>query len=238
MYPHLKDLVGLEIDTLKTIYEISHFQSFENLYKQGAAHRNLRKDSIKLDLHADFLLDVRLRGDKRNANCKRWVHIGAFIDGDRPSNEVKMATYSLVLFRGNSVNSPVVRKLHFDYEPISRRNHDEPKPSWHMQVCGKASPHLIKQGFNLQRLDHQYPSIEQPRIPALPISFALLIDWLFTEFQSDRFSKAIHQDSKWRNQVIEAEKVVLKPYFEGAANHIGSAAHETKPLIRTLLYGL
>jgi len=238
MYPHLQNLIGLEIDTLQTISEIGDFQNFAGLYQQGLAHRSIRKQAASLDLHADFILDVRLRGDKRTSICKRWVHIGALIEGDRASNEVTRASYSFVLFRGDNVNTPVVRKLHFDFEPISERNHVEPKPSSHIQMCGKASQHLIDQGFKPERLSHHYPSFEKPRVPALPISFALLIDWLFIEFQSDRYSKAIYQNSKWRNQVIEAEKVVLKPYFEGAAKYIGSAAHATNPLIRSMLYGL
>jgi hypothetical protein len=238
MYPQLQDLIALEIDTLQTISEIGEFQTFDGLYRQGAARRNFRKEAESLDLHADFVLDVRLRGDRRTANCQRWIHIGAFIEGERATNQVKRASYSLVLFRRNSVDSPVVRKLHFDYEALSTRNRNEPKPSSHLQMCGKASPHLIGLGFNQQRLSHHYPGFEQPRVPAMPISFALLIDWLFTEFQSDRHSRAIHQNRQWRNQVIAAETVVLKPYFLEAANHIGSAAHATAPLIRSMLYGL
>jgi hypothetical protein len=104
-------------------------------------------------------------------------------------------------------------------------------------MCGKASPHLLRKGFNEQRSAH-YPHFEQPRIPAMPTSLALLIDWIFTEFHTDRHSRSIHGNLQWRNQVVNAEKTVLRPYFLTAAEHIGSQNHTSRPFIRELLYGL
>lgn len=237
MYPTLKDLVGLEIETLETIASISDFRKFDGLYRKSTT-RMLSKAMHTFDWHADFLLDVRVRGDKRTANCNRWVHIGAFTEGDIKKNIIARSSYSVVLFRRDNVHSPVIRKLHFDYEAFSNRNLGEPKPSSHIQMCGKASPHLVKQGFNAQRLSGHYPDFEQPRIPAMPTSLALIIDWIFTEFQSDRSVRAIHNNSQWKNLVVKAEKVVLKPYFEAAAAHIGGAGHAGSPLVRKFMYGL
>ena len=238
MYPSLKDLISLELDTLQTISEISAFNNFDGLSALGNKRRSLKKESASLDLHTDFTMEVRLRGDKRNANCNRWIHLGGIISGDRNTNQVLRASYSLVLFRRDTVDSPVVRKLHFDYEALSTRNKNDAKPSSHIQMCGKASPHLLGKGFNEQRLSAHYPNFEQPRIPAMPTSLALLIDWIFTEFHTDRHSQSIHGNSQWKNQVIDAEKTVLKPYFLAAAQHIESQNHASRPLIRELLYGL
>lgn len=238
MYPSLKELIRLELDTLQTISEISAFNNFSGLSALGNRRRSLKPESSSLDLHTDFILEVRLRGDKRNANCKRWIHLGGIIVGDQKTNQVLRASYSLVLFRRDTVDSPVVRKLHFDYEALSTRNKDDAKPSSHIQMCGKASPHLVDLGFKEQRLSAHYPHFEQPRIPAMPTSLALLIDWIFTEFHTDRHSQNIHADRHWKNQVINAEKIVLKPYFLAAAQHIGSQNHANRPLIRELLYGL
>lgn len=240
MYPGLKELVAIEMATLQTISEMTEFRSFDDLYRQSQMQRRtLRSDTERLDIHADLSMDVRIRGSKRGVDCKRWIHIGGIIEGDRKSNQVIRASYSVVLFRRNSVDSPVLRKLHFDYESPCTRNMSDPnKPSSHIQICGKASPHLINKGFKTQRLDALYPSFENPRIPAMPMSFALLIDWIFTEFTSDRHSRAIHISRKWKNQVISAEKVVLGPYFLAAAEHLRSATHESTPFIRSKLYGL
>lgn len=239
MYPSLSELITVELQTLQTISEMVEFRAFEGLYNQAQRRRTYRDDSERLDLHADFSMEVRIRGSKRGEDCMRWIHIGGLIVGDRKNNQVARASYSLVLFRRNSVHSPVIRKLHFDYEaPFTRNLGDPNKPSSHIQMCGNASPHLLKNGFNKQRLDALYPHIEHPRIPAMPMSFALLIDWLFTEFHSDPKSQAIYRNNRWKKQVIDAEKVVLQPYFLKAASHLGGAAHVTSPFVRTKLYGL
>ncbi|MGV8867431.1 MAG: hypothetical protein ACOH2S_10945 [Janthinobacterium svalbardensis] len=237
MYPKLTDLIKLELETLDTINSISGFRKFEGLYNKTST-RSMNKNAKSLDWHADFILDVRLRGDRRDANCARWIHIGALLDGDVKTNEILRSSYSVVLFRRDNLNSPVVRKLHFDFEALSTRNANEAKPSSHIQMCGKASPHLLKQGFNAQRLSSHYPNFEQPRIPSMPTSLALIIDWLFTEFRTDRNALAIYNSKQWRNQVVAAERIVLKPYFQDAANHIGSAAHTDSPLIRKFMYGI
>jgi hypothetical protein len=239
MYPGLKELVAMEIGTLKTIAEMSEFRSFDGLLRGSIAQqRTLRSDAEILDLHADFSMDVRARGSKRKHDCTRWVHIGCLIEGDRKNNTVKRSSYSLVLFRKNSVNSPVLRKLHFDYESPDVRNMHYPKPSIHIQICGKASPHLLNHGFNVQRLDALYPDFEQPRIPAMPMSFALLIDWLFTEFPSDRKTHDVYRNKRWINQVVAAEKIVLGPYFLESSNYLQGASHTANPFIRAKLYGL
>lgn len=238
MYASLKQLVSLELETLKTILNITEFRTFNGLYQQANATRTINPNTQILDLHADFILNVRLRGDKRNANCQRWIHLGALIEGSRATDSILRSSYSLVLFKKDNIDSPVIRKLHFDYEALSTRNSGEPKPSSHLQMCGKASPHLLKQGFNEQRLNSLYPSFEQPRIPSMPTSLALLLDWLFTEFQTDRHALAIHRSRQWKNQVIEAERIVLKPYFQQAAAHIGSENHNSMPLVRQIFYGL
>lgn len=239
MYPKLSELVAIELQTLQTISEMNEFKVFEGLYHQAQQRRTFRAESEQLDLHADFSMEVRIRGSKRSEDCMRWIHIGGLIVGDRKSNKVSRASYSLVLFRRNSVHSPVVRKLHFDYESPDERNIlDQNKPSSHIQICGRASPHLLAHGFNKQRLDALYPGFEQPRIPAMPMSLALLIDWLFTEFPSGRHSRAIYQSGKWKNQVIDAEKAVLGPYFLAAASHLGGASHASNPFVRSKLYGL
>jgi hypothetical protein len=142
MYPSLSDLISLEINTLQTISEISAFNNFDGLSELGNKRRNFRSNSESLDLHADFILEVRLRGDKRNANCNRWMHLGCVIVGDRKTNQVLRASYSLVLFRRDTVDSPVVRKLHFDYEALSTRNQNDAKPratykcvERHLHIC-------------------------------------------------------------------------------------------------------
>lgn len=225
------------MDTLDTINSMVDFRKFDGLYRK-ASTRSLNRNAKNLDWHANFVLDVRLRGDRRDANCARWIHLGALLEGDARTNTVLRSSYSLVLFRRDNVHSPVIRKLHFDFEALSTRNNGEAKPSSHIQMCGKASPHLMNQGFNIQRLSAHYPSFEQPRIPAMPISLALIIDWLFTEFKTDRNALAIHNNKQWKNQVISAEKVVLQPYFKAAADHLNSVGHASSPLVRKFIYGI
>ena len=128
---------------------------------------------------------------------------------------MRNASYSLLICRyAEARTSPIVRKVHFDYEPIAFRNPAEPKPSAHMQMCGNFSRHHLKAGYAEVRLRGMYPGWEKPRIPLPPTSLALILNWLLLEFQSDPASQGILNSPTWRNWVAEAERKVLLPYFE------------------------
>ena len=241
MYPQLRNLVELDRETLSIILKIPEFRAAMHDLHVSASSENRKRglSSNRLDFHSLFDMELKLRSDaNRKTTFKRKVFVGALIEGNSGSNQVNRSSYSLLLFKRNCVDSPVLRKLHFDYENPSISHKVEAKPKVHLQMCGKASPHLIDKGFKEFRLCHMYPSIEKPRIPSIPTCLALMLDWLILEFSTDREIKKILEHVQWRDHVVEAEKQVLGPYFASISDYLSGPSHRHSPLIRSMLYGL
>lgn len=216
---------------------MGHFSVFPDIYGKAARHRSLiNVNSSSLDFHTSFSMKIQLRADKRNSLSNRCLAVGAFIEGDREKNKIIRTSYSFVLSRYDRTDGPIIRKFHFDYEAAEIRNINEPKPSIHTQICGKLSVHQKALGYKEERLSGLYPGFEKPRLPSLPMSLALLLDWTFLEFQSDANARKIHNDPTWKNLVSQAEQIILKPYFLAGANYFNSAANAGKPFVKSMLY--
>lgn len=237
MHPSLRELLNLEQTTLQTIGNMGHFSEFQDIYVKAGRHRSIiNANSSSLDFHTSFAMNIRLRADKRNSQANRSLAVGAFIEGDRVQDKILRTSYSFVLSRYDRTDGPIIRKFHFDYEAAETRNVSEPKPSIHTQICGKLSGHQKALGYKEERLSGLYPGFEKPRLPSLPMSLALLLDWIFLEFQSDPNARKIHSDPTWKNLVSQAEHVVLKPYFLAGAEYFNSTANVGKPFIKSKLY--
>jgi hypothetical protein len=233
-----KKLRSLELETLTVITEIGSFGRLSQL-RAAAASAKARINEYKgpIDIHLGFVLDIRLRADRTDPVPRR-VDIGALVQVDE-TDTITNASYSVMICRTNDpARSPIVRKVHFDYQPVTLRNRSEPKPTVHMQLCGKFSPHHRAAGFNDERLNALYPDFEKPRIPTAPTSVALILNWLLLEFQTDAASDAILRDNRWRTHVAQAERLVLTPYFEKAARFLQSTGDEKRRFLQTHLYEL
>jgi hypothetical protein len=130
-----------------------------------------------------------------------------------------------------------MRKIHFDYERAAIRNHSEAKPTIHMQVCGELLPQLRQLGYRSSDLQSWFPWLEKPRVPTLPVSLALLLNWLLLEFQSDPIAQRIVKNREWRNLVARAEREILGPYFEACATFFQAPAQNDSNLfVESVLY--
>ena len=238
MYPKLSEIRNLERDTLKAIIEIGAFAKLGEMQNAAsAAYKRYNSYNGPIDVHLGFSLDIRLRGDRASKLIPRRVDVGALVLADASNKLVANASYSLVICKEvDPATSAVVRKLHFDYEPISNRNASEPKPSVHMQVCGKLSPHHIAVGYLEHRLSALYPKFEKPRIPLPPTSIALIINWLLLEFQSGSAAQPILKDDRWRKLVSGAERIVLTPYFRDGSDYLSAAKNVGKRFLQSYLY--
>jgi hypothetical protein len=189
-----------------------------------------------------FTLDIRLRGDRKKTQFQRRVDVGALVEPTADSKHIANASYSLAICRrADPASSPIIRKFHFDYEPIAYRHWGEPKPSVHMQYCGKLSPQHVAAGYDEMKLRPMYPAFEKPRVPLPPTSIALLLNWLLLdllEFQSDPASQPILRNPTWRKLVAQAERTVLIPYFKGATTFLTTAGNADKGFAHTHLYEL
>jgi hypothetical protein len=93
-------------------------------------------------------------------------------------------------------------------------------------------------GYRPTSIDRWYPDFEKPRIPGIPVSLALLINWLLLEFQTDRSARAILTNGRWRGLIADAEKIVLYPFFQEAANYFSVAQPPNHRFVENYLYEL
>lgn len=240
MYPDLGILRELEKRTLRLITRLNEFGKLGQLQDASNAAASLineLKGPIKV--HLGFTLDIRLRAKRKSKPVPRRIDLGALVEAASDSKSVRNASYSLLICRdAEPATGPIVRKVHFDYEPPAYRNVAEPKPSVHMQVCGKFSPHHLHAGYKEVQLRGMYPSWEKPRIPLPPTSLALLLNWLLLEFQNDPASQGILNNPEWRKWVAHAERTVLVPYFGAAANFFERTSNDDKRFLQTHLYDM
>ena len=238
MYPTPKALRGLEWRTLKTISEMSEFGGFFDLYNTARSYRTLfQEDRGNIDIHVNLLLEIRLRADKKKTLKKRRVDIGALVIASGDDRQIERASYSLTICaKDDPKTSSIVRKIHFDFESVDSRNAIEAKPSVHMQVCGQYSPHHIRAGYRQSVLKQWFPNFEKPRIPSMPMSLAVLLNWLMLEFQTDRTAGAILKHPRWRALVAEAERTTLLPYYEAATKFLTSVGNKGVPFTEHHLY--
>jgi hypothetical protein len=239
VYPDLATLRKLEMETLRRITQIGEFGKLGQLCAAArAAEGSINEFAGPINVHLGFTLDIRLRGDRGRKPVSRRIDLGALVQADLDNKSVRNASYSLLICRyAVPAKSPIVRKMHFDYEPAAYRN-VEPKPSVHMQICGKFSPGHLKAGYTEKQLEVMYPRWEKPRIPLPPTSLALMLNWLLLEFQNDPASQGILNSPEWRNWVAHAERTMLVPYFRAATTFLESTADKKRRFLQTHLYSM
>jgi len=240
VYPDIVTIRTLEKETLQQIIRISEFGRLGELQaaaSAGLAGINDQRGGV--NVHLGFALDIRLRGDRQGKAVSRRIDVGALVEVSPDKKTVSNASYSLLICRyANPQTSPIVRKVHFDYESFALRNHEEAKPTAHLQICGKLSPHHISVGYTATRLNGLYPAWEKPRFPLPPTSLALMLNWLLLEFQTDPASQGILNSPEWRNMVARAERAVLTKYFSEASKFLLSSGDKQKRFLQTYLYNM
>jgi hypothetical protein len=173
----------------------------------------------------------------RKVDAARRFDLGGLIVVETPSRLIQRSCYQLVIGKGKDQTKPVLRKIHFDFEPIAFRNASEPKPSRHIQFGGEVLPQWAGgKGYGLDKLHHLYPWLEKPRIPAFPTSLALMLDWIFLEFSHNRFAKAVLDNSDWNAHVREAEATLIEPFLKDCYEFIRNAKVTKKCWLRQQVY--
>lgn len=97
----------------------------------------------------------------------------------------------------------IVRRFHFD---IDAKQTNGDRPVFHLQYGGNIQEQ--------QKSKHQYElisSIDLPRIPTLPLDLIQTLNLIFSQISTDIAS--VFQDPRWRNIVIENDKIWDDVYF-------------------------
>lgn len=113
----------------------------------------------------------------------------------------------------------VIRKFHFD---IDREvPNDQPaRPLCHLQYGGNFEEEHFDVVDGLEYL--LYGALDNPRIPLLPYSFILALDFAFRTFETPA-SKLVY-DSGWKDKVIQSERRWIAPYLENVLGFIRSGS--------------
>lgn len=215
-------LKKLESDAISKIRTLGVFGKLSSLQEAAKKAQIIKASSGPISFNLSFTLPTRLREDSANKAILRPFHVGCLVVAQK--EEITQLSYSVLI--GEDENSKrVARKFHFDFEPSKRRNKAEPKPTFHLQMCGELSPHHQNEGYNEADIAHLLPQWSQPRIPALPMSFALVLNWLLIEFGHDHAVAAARRDPHWQGVVREAERALLKPYYEDCIKFLTATAN-------------
>ena len=208
VYPTAAQLKGIERKTLQSIQKMGCLKkSFATLVlAANQNYANLDPDRGGLDFSTSF--------EVQTAKACRRIDVGALITVDG-KNRYQSVSYFLAIGSDCNFKGHILRKLHFDFESPTRRNPKEIKPSVHMQICGNLTPSMAQAGYTDQHLEKHFPWFEKPRVPSMPFSLALLLDWLFLEFCDTPEINQVVNDGEWRNLVREVENELLAPFFEG-----------------------
>jgi hypothetical protein len=231
-FSSLKRLEGATIQAIKTLAPFGRLNSL-----QSAAHQaSVASAHAMIDLNLGFTLPTRLREDTGNRAIERNFQVGCLAHAADDGDSVSQLTYSVLIGEHASPELKVARKFHFDFEPAATRNLAESKPTYHLQLCGKLSSHHRNSGYVDEHINHLLPSWSQPRIPVQPTSLALVLNWLFIEFGSEPSVANVRTNPRWRSLVRQAEREILKPYYEACTNFLSATANEDESFFSKRLY--
>jgi hypothetical protein len=220
-----QQLLGLEKLTLDKIATLKPFDAFAGLKAEALRLRRLVDPKRGgLNFHAVLQLHVMEQKPNRKIDAARRFDVGGLIEVQDPSRLVQRSCYQLVIGKGFDHTKPVLRKIHFDFEPINFRNPSEPKPSTHIQFGGELLPQWAGgKGYTMNQMHQLSPWFEKPRIPCFPTCLALLLDWIFLEFSHNRFAKAVLDNSDWNAHVRDAEGIIIEPFLQNCQDFIQKA---------------
>lgn len=216
-FPTREEYVAMEFKTL------DYFSSeplineyFENLYSTSVHLIKGRRSKEQFSYHASF--EAVLEGQSK------YFFVGEKIAPTPPYESTAFFAIS------DKAQRRVLRKFHFD-----GLFHGTPRdrPVFHFQSPGEATPEMKKEGFNVGDLE---PDLSIPRLVSLPMTLALLVDYLFRESSAENIGcQKVCRDPHWRGIVNNNEAAVLKPYFETCATLSRRSAAQN--LIADYLYG-
>jgi hypothetical protein len=202
-YKDLDKLIKNEVKTLGFLRNRGDLaENFSELVSDAQTTYFRYKGKSTTGFNFESHIDVNVAGKKKR------VYFGVNVD-----KATKMVSYDLAIFELNEENMICLRKFHFDYTPKDAKRRT-PHPVFHIQYGGKLSPYLCtKFGYNDSHIKHMNPKLSIPRIPHIPMTLALLLNFIFIEFQSEETAKIVGK-SDWQSFIKNNEKVFLYPYFE------------------------
>lgn len=216
-YPSFGELRDSDIDAMAFIAAGKKaFAMLPELLAACAKYRDQsrsRRDTY-FSYHLNFRMAVYERAYKFRPFEKRF-HISGCMERDAETPNLRSAKYDIVVATGAEFSDGIERKLHFDYD-AKIQGSDEPKPTSHLQFCGRLNDAHRDLGITNEEIERFRWTVDKPRIPCLPMSLAMVLQWIFLEYHFDPTGNQLPLDGGWRGSVRKAEHAILVPYFEAA----------------------
>jgi hypothetical protein len=229
-FPAPEDLISNEIETLNFIH--GKEPKFWEMYPALAA--NAKTEFFKLNnakKKKNFLfeseVDIFFDGDERKIGK---AHFGANITL-KDSKKYDMVSYYISICQKVDSKYKMIRKYHFDYVPDEIKSR-QPHPVFHLQYAGKLSLKLQKLELEHNHMDQW---LSEPRLFYSPVSLALIINIILTEFPNPTTYKII-STNEWRSQIKKNENLVLAPFYKMCHALTGSS-HPERLLTTDFFYG-
>lgn len=225
-HPSYERFIKNEIKTLDFIKDQSFLEnSFLNLTSTAKmfsdGFRGIKPKDLK-SKPLDFECELELLVEKK----PRRVFIGA-----KATPGFSHVSYMLAICESNQNNKELIRKFHFDYAIKVKKQAD--KPIYHLQYGGEESPMLSKEGISANKL---HPKISAPRLFSPPINLALILDMIFSEFESAETVKIIMKP-EWTDFIKFNEDFLLRPYYARVRDFFEHKEHSSGRLLRDFCYG-
>ncbi len=215
-----------EIKTLGFLQGLSSIATnFSNLYGQATVFYNNYKGLLKArtpeQIKFEFQCTLELIIEKE----RRTVVIESIVMPD-----FSLSSYVYAICDNRDVNSFVLlRKFHFDYAIPNEYNVS--KPVYHLQYAGDKLKSIDAD------IDPLFPWCSNPRINYTPINLAILLDYIFCEFQEANLAAGtIVERKEWREHIKHNEELILIPYYS-RINQFISRDHRFDFLLRDFYYG-
>ena len=231
-YPNGEALIALEQDTLRRILNTPAFRDteFVNLVANADAvyRRGYGSQSSQFNFDTYFCIE--------DDTDVRRIDVGAQIILENDGTYRQVTYFYAISGIGNNPKH-ILRKVHFDFEPLINRDLSEAKPSLHFQISGTLPPCMIDAGYQESDLIHLAPFYEKPRFPSLPFSLAILLDIIFHEFYKNTHIVNVLKDATWRSLVDKAERMMILPYLQECAAFM-ARPHRDELFTSDFLYGI
>ena len=222
-----KSFLSNEVKTLGIISKMSPvYKAFPELCRKAGDLHVLYKAQKGRNQDLKFGCKINMSFDGRHKD-KTSFYLEANI-----KKEYSEAVYQFSICENEGTSQNLIRKFHFDYDP---RNYpeDEKRAKYHLQYGGLPTPELTKDNISTEGL-HSWLSI--PRIPISPVNLALFLDIVFCEFINLE-TKKIVDDNRWREMIMNNEKLILSPYYRNASEFVIGNSHKSTYLFRDFVYG-
>lgn len=229
-------LKRLEIQAIQAIRTEGVFGRLGSLATAAKQAQIAAVSKAPIDVHLSFTLPTRLREDGGRRAIERPFHVGCYAVAANGRDEIAQLSYSILIGQEAHPSKAVARKFHFDFEPVSFRNFAESKPTFHLQMCGELSPHHETDGYKEEDIAHLLPAWSQPRVPAQPMSLALVLNWLFIEFGYEAPVRDARLSPRWRSLVRDAERQILKPYYDACSAFLSTSANNDESFFSKQIY--